>query len=174
MSSHQEEASHSAPKKDGRYCRVCHDFQTWMKKGLGSKGGLKVEETAPPPKKNDKSDPDTRPEDCPPDQVALGRASWPLLHSIPVTYPGKACETRQQFMLEFLESFAKYYPCRPCGKDMTRDLKENPPRTESADELAQWMCEMHNRVNKKLGKPQFDCQLVDQRWKDGWEDGRCG
>ena len=35
------------------------------------------------------------------------------------------------------------------------------------------MCEMHNRVNVKLGKPEFDCSKVFQRWRDGWEDGSC-
>jgi len=32
-------------------------------------------------------------------------------------------------------------------------------------EFAQWMCEAHNHVNRKLGKPDFDCSKVDQRWK---------
>lgn len=28
-------------------------------------------------------------------------------------------------------------------------------------------------VNRKLGKPDFDCSLVDERWRDGWKDGSC-
>jgi FAD-linked sulfhydryl oxidase len=33
---------------------------------------------------------------------------------------------------------------------------------------------MHNEVNRKLGKEEFDCNLVEQRWKEGWDDGSCG
>jgi FAD-linked sulfhydryl oxidase len=35
------------------------------------------------------------------------------------------------------------------------------------------MCEQHNVVNKKLGKPEFDCRKILERWKDGPKDGRC-
>jgi len=32
---------------------------------------------------------------------------------------------------------------------------------------------MHNIVNMKIGKPKFDCSLVNERWRDGWKDGSC-
>lgn len=44
-------------------------------------------------------------------------------------------------------------------------MKEHPPRLDSRDEFSQWMCEMHNHVNRHLGKPEFDCSKVDQRWR---------
>ena len=53
-------------------------------------------------------------------------------------------------------------------------LKTNTPQTTSRDELSQWMCRLHNQVNRKTGKPEFDCRLVDERWRDGWKDGSCG
>jgi FAD-linked sulfhydryl oxidase len=52
-------------------------------------------------------------------------------------------------------------------------LTANPPATQSNTKLAQWLCKMHNEVNVKLGKPEFDCKFVDQRWRNGWEDGSC-
>ena len=27
------------------------------------------------------------------------------------------------------------------------------------------MCKAHNAVNQSLGKPQFNCQFVDARWR---------
>lgn len=53
-------------------------------------------------------------------------------------------------------------------------LKTNKPQTSSREELSQWMCRLHNQVNRKTGKPEFDCSLVDERWRDGWKDGSCG
>ena len=28
------------------------------------------------------------------------------------------------------------------------------------------LCSMHNDVNKRLGKPMFDCSQADARWRD--------
>jgi len=56
---------------------------------------------------------------------------------------------------------------------VTQRLAETPPTTGSRVALSQWLCGVHNQVNKKLGKKEFDCKLVDQRWRDGWEDGSC-
>ncbi|MED6273348.1 hypothetical protein CHARACLAT_005437 [Characodon lateralis] len=52
-------------------------------------------------------------------------------------------------------------------------LKTNHPDTSSRHALSQWFCRLHNEVNVRLGKPEFDCSLVDERWKDGWKDGSC-
>ena len=71
-------------------------------------------------------------------------------------------------------TMARTYPCGYCA-DTTRDeMVRNPPRTHSRYDLTQWLCELHNEVNDRLGKPIFDCSLVDLRWRDGPPDGSCG
>ena len=52
-------------------------------------------------------------------------------------------------------------------------LKTHPPETSSQPALALWMCGLHNEVNERLGKPQFDCSKVQERWLHGWKDGSC-
>ncbi len=52
-------------------------------------------------------------------------------------------------------------------------LQTHPPLVQNRDCFAHWMCEMHNEVNERLGKPQFDCSKVHERWLDGWKDGSC-
>ena len=34
-----------------------------------------------------------------------------------------------------------------------------------------WMCGAHNRVNRLLGKPEFECNIpeLDRRWRTGGE-----
>lgn len=49
----------------------------------------------------------------------------------------------------------------------------NQPDTRTRACLTQWLCRLHNEVNRKLGKPDFDCSKVDERWRDGWKDGSC-
>ncbi len=52
-------------------------------------------------------------------------------------------------------------------------LKTNQPDASSRHNLSQWMCRLHNDINIRLGKPEFDCSKVDERWRDGWKDGSC-
>jgi FAD-linked sulfhydryl oxidase len=76
---------------------------------------------------------------------------------------------------QFLSLFSKMYPCWVCAEDF-RDWMaqpENEPKLKGRDDFGMWMCRAHNAVNVKLGKKEFDCNFWRQRWKDGWEDGRC-
>ncbi|KAJ8866377.1 hypothetical protein PR048_032220 [Dryococelus australis] len=52
-------------------------------------------------------------------------------------------------------------------------LKVSPPPAQSQEQLSQWLCDVHNGVNERLGKPLFDCSRVNERWRDGWKDGSC-
>lgn len=67
-------------------------------------------------------------------------------------------------LLRICISSVKIFVCR---------LAANPPVTNNNTQLSQWLCEMHNQVNKKLGKAMFDCSLIEQRWRSGWKDGSC-
>lgn len=92
------------------------------------------------------------------------------------TYPEAAPPETQTIMKQFISTFSKLYPCYVCAEDFQDWLKEpgNEPKVKGQDELGLWACRAHNAVNTKLGKPEFDCSLWKQRWKDGWTDGRCG
>ena len=68
----------------------------------------------------------------------------------------------------------KYYPCHYCGDTSLVEFRKHPPQTKTRKEFAFWMCNLHNEVNDRLGKPIFDCNNLSQRWRRGWDDGRCG
>ena len=36
----------------------------------------------------------------------------------------------------------------------------SPPRVGSRSELSVWLCQVHNRINEKLGKPVYSCDLA--------------
>ncbi|ESR36086.1 FAD-linked sulfhydryl oxidase ERV1 [Citrus sinensis] len=42
--------------------------------------------------------------------------------------------------------------------------RANPVQAESHDEFSQWLCHVHNVVNRSLGKLVFPCERVDARW----------
>jgi mitochondrial FAD-linked sulfhydryl oxidase len=118
----------------------------------------------------------TAPSDCPPDVEQLGRSTWTMLHTMAATYPEQAPSSMQTVIKQFISTFSQLYPCGWCAEDFRAWMKEpgNEPKVQGQDELGMWMCQAHNAVNVKLGKPEFDCSLWKQRWKDGWKDGRCG
>ena len=41
------------------------------------------------------------------------------------------------------------------AEDFQKQIEITPPKVDSRKDLALWMWDQHNRVNKKLGKPDF-------------------
>ena len=106
---------------------------------------------------------------CPADRDELGRQSWTLLHSMAAYYPERPTAAQRSAAVAFLHALGALYPCEHCAEDLRADLAAAPPRAGSRAELSVWMCELHNRVNAKLGKPLWSCDLkaLDARWLDG-------
>jgi len=170
-------------------CRACTDFKQWAKTGPpGIPGGTPSQSsqgnqtktqsiTEGPsvslPEDTDRSIVDHHQGVCPPDRQELGASSWSLLHSIAAYYPDKPTPSQQADAKLFLTIFSRLYPCEECAQDLRKDLAESPPRVRNSEEFSQWMCQLHNKVNVKLGKPTFDCSKVFERWRDGWKDGSC-
>ncbi|XP_059050724.1 FAD-linked sulfhydryl oxidase ALR [Achroia grisella] len=142
-------------------CRACTDFKTWAKQ--------QNKVTSAEPNKQDVP----KRTDCPLDKDELGKSTWGFLHSMASYFPDKPTQSQSSNMARFFNIFAQFYPCEPCALDFQEDIKKNPPETSSRDALAKWLCERHNTVNVKLGKPEFDCSKVHERWRDGWLDGSC-
>jgi len=112
---------------------------------------------------------------CPPTKDAIGNSSWTLLHSMAAWYPQRPTSDEQSKMKNFIEALSMFYPCTYCAEDFRENLKNNPVKTESREDLSLWLCEQHNLVNQKLVKPLFKCdiKIIDARWRKSG-DPRCG
>lgn len=95
---------------------------------------------------------------------AIGNAGWTILHTTTMAYPDHPTDIQQEHMTNFFKYFAIVYPCTICSTHFQKELAEDPPKTESRQELTQWLCRVHNRVNKRLGKPEFPCANIYMRW----------
>jgi len=106
----------------------------------------------------------------PPDRAELGRAGWLLLHKIATTYEDSPTTAEQARLARFLDDWSYLYPCSECAGHFRQLLAESPPDTSSRLAFMAWLCEAHNTVNGRLGKPQFPCGVdpLEARW------GGCG
>jgi hypothetical protein len=107
-------------------------------------------------------------------RAELGRASWKLLHTTLSRYPVSPTPDEREALNTYLHLFARLYPCGECAGHFQKLLKKFPPQTSSRDAASQWGCYVHNLVNERLGKKEFECRLVMEHYKCGCaeEDGK--
>lgn len=105
----------------------------------------------------------------------LGRATWTLLHTLAAQYPDNPSRAQRKDVNTFLVSLAKVYPCGDCAEHFQTCIRNDPPDTTDKVSLQQWVCRLHNSVNRRIGKPTFNCQLIGSRWAglDCGEDSSC-
>ncbi|KAI8834808.1 augmenter of liver regeneration [Chytriomyces cf. hyalinus JEL632] len=150
------EESNDIPKE--KACGVCDGFKSYTKENK-KKVKKTPSATAAPAA--------AYPMPCPPDSRQLGRHTWTFLHTMAAYYPDSPTESEQKNASTFMKSFSKLYPCSYCADHLQKEIKKNPPKVSSSKEFSLWMCNVHNEVNERLGKPQFDCAKVFERWRDG-------
>lgn len=97
----------------------------------------------------------------------LGKGTWTLLHIMASTYPIAPTPEVIQDHKIFFQLLPRIYPCPDCRVHMRKMFHELPPQLNSRSEFMSWLCEAHNRVNRRLNKPVFDCSKLDERWDCG-------
>lgn len=80
---------------------------------------------------------------------------WHTIHIVALGYPKNPTYTDKKCAKEFYESFAFLLPCDVCKKHYREHLSANPltPFLDSRKDLLKWTIDIHNSVNKALGKP---------------------
>ncbi|MES1919898.1 Flavin-linked sulfhydryl oxidase of the mitochondrial IMS [Bonamia ostreae] len=101
-------------------------------------------------------------------RAEIGRATWAFMHTTAAFYPNKPKKVFQKEMKMLMYLLVKHYPCSYCSDMTMTEMAHNPPRTGSRNDFAKWVCEIHNEVNDRLGKPVFPCDIdsLDKRWRN--------
>jgi len=100
----------------------------------------------------------------------LGRATWKLMHTMTLRYPEKPTPDERNALSSFFHLTSRLYPCGECAEEFQMLLKKYPPQTSSRHAAALWLCAIHNKVNKRLNKPDFDCTTLDGEYDCGCGD----
>ena len=98
---------------------------------------------------------------------SLGVDTWALLHSVAAIYPNYPNETEKESLKDFFDGLIYFYPSK--SELMDEILKEHPLEYSNREELVYYMCQIHNILNKKLGKKKFSCKEAFNVW-----GGDCG
>ena len=91
----------------------------------------------------------------------------PTFLSFPSLFQDVPTATQRVQARRFFDALGDLYPCATCRADFRVDVDASPPRVDSRASLSRWVCERHNEVNAKLGKPLVSCELrdLDERWR---------
>lgn len=103
-------------------------------------------------------------------KAALGRATWKLLHTMTLRYPEKPTEDEKDALKSYFYLTSRLYPCGECAAEFQQLLRKFPPQVSSRRAAASWLCHLHNQVNTRLHKPQFDCAHLDATYDCGCGD----
>ena len=94
----------------------------------------------------------------------IGRATWLFLHTLAAQYPERPTRQQRRDAKALMDILTRMYPCGECAKHFKQVVAANPPQVKNKKEFSLWMCRVHNVVNRSLGKPSFNCDLVESRW----------
>ncbi|EEQ38315.1 putative FAD-linked sulfhydryl oxidase [Clavispora lusitaniae] len=100
-------------------------------------------------------------------KAQLGNSAWHLLHTVLARYPDEPTEKEKSTLKQFILLFSQVYPCGDCARHFQKLLKKYPPQVGSRKIAAVWGCHIHNKVNERLNKPEYDCTTI-------LEDYDCG
>jgi len=80
---------------------------------------------------------------------------WHTIHVVALSYPSNPNYAQKRAAKEFYESMAELIPCPICREHYKEHLKRLPlsPHLDRREDLFRWTVEVHNEVNKILGKP---------------------
>ena len=99
----------------------------------------------------------------------LGTATWTFLHTLAAQYPDRPSSRQKRDARNLIDIMTRLYPCGECAEHFQEIVRASPPDVGSRSGLTQWMCDVHNAVNRSLDKPVFNCDFVRGRWP-GLED----
>ena len=87
---------------------------------------------------------------------------WHTMHIVALGYPKNPTYTDKKCAKEFYESLAFLLPCSICREHYKGYLQEKPIATflDSRTDLIKWTIQIHNKVNKMLGKPEWTLEEV--------------
>lgn len=85
-----------------------------------------------------------------------GRPLWIFIHTFCEKIKADIFTQKREKILSLIYSLLQSLPCSTCQKDTNKYLKKhNLHHVKTKEQCIQFMCDFHNHVNMKLGKPTY-------------------
>lgn len=84
-----------------------------------------------------------------------GPSMWHFLHTMSFNYPVSPTQEQKKHYMDFILNLRNVLPCKYCRMNLTNNLATRPLRMchmESRDTFSRFIYELHETVNKMLGK----------------------
>lgn len=100
------------------------------------------------------------------DPYIWGPSAWEFLHSTTFAYPDEPSQTDKLRYKDFFEQLCYVLPCKDCCLHYQQELVNTKldQALDSRDTLSRWMVEVHNNVNKRLGKTIVPYETVRKKY----------
>ena len=97
-----------------------------------------------------------------------GQSAWLFLHCVTMTFPIAPTEAEKKHYRSFFCSLRFILPCKLCRQSYRMWMKNHPVKDHlhSRDDMLAWLIDMHNFVNRKLGKPVLSRRAALQKIRD--------
>lgn len=93
-----------------------------------------------------------------------GKPLWEMFNCIAFAYPDTPTDEQKTDVINFFNSVKKILPCGECKQHFIKLLEEHSIENNIAnrEQLLRWVNMIHNKVNVRLGKPEYSYeQLLD-------------
>merc|ERR1712232_565051 len=102
-----------------------------------------------------------------------GPPTWFFLHSMTLALPEKVPEDKQVAIENLMESLTKLLPCPSCGVHLGEHMQQIPldPHIGKRDSMVQWMVDIHNLVNKDVGKSEVTKDEMMKEYREAYTEG---
>lgn len=84
-----------------------------------------------------------------------GPAAWKFLHSVTFAYPDKPTLSQKRDIEQFFYNLKTLLPCEECKIHFEKEILRHPPDSNSKLSISTWLVDIHNRINRRLGKKHF-------------------
>lgn len=99
-------------------------------------------------------------------RATMGHHAWLYIHSVAAAYPDEPTEEDKSGLLDLVNSIEKIFPCEECKGHFKDMIAQNPLVDSSKKDVIYYFCGLHNKVNIRLEKREFDCDEAYNYWKN--------
>ncbi len=99
------------------------------------------------------------------DPTKWGPHLWFFMHTISFNFPENPNFKNKVEYNDFYNSLKNMIPCELCKTHYIQYLEVSPPDLSGRSALVKWTIDLHNKVNKQLGKPGYSYQKAIKLYK---------